>query len=668
MAQQGELFPEPDVVITLDGAQREPRVWVRRLVIWEKPGEIIRDIPLRRGLNVIWSPDPGASQAALGQDAGSGHGAGKTLFCRLLRYCLGEDTFSNDDQRRSIAQQLPSGLVGAEVMIAGKLWAVIRPIGTTRKHFAREGVSLETISPIKDPGEDIQPFLDALRSSLFAEGIQKYLPVEHPNAPWLFALAWLSRDQECRFDHLLDWRHRRADSGSIAVSPTKDQLLIVVRAFLGFIRQEEMDLKVQREGFAEKKRTLERDLAYHQRQSKQIAADLIRELNVDDEQITDDDRGLVLFRNAAGSRLQDCEKEPSAENNSAMASLREQRDRVLAEQAVIKDEVNKRSAERELITQQMKQLRGERSNVDAKEIKALLGPVCPVCIVPIDQALGEGCGLSNELWDPTKPHEESQRIAKQIAACNDTIGRLNGFISERERRLKQLRQEEDGLATQIAALEEKSKEAGKQRRLEWSLAKGLVSKVSEYQGVLDGVEALNTEITRLAKSDEQASNSEAKYRSLHSDTLSRLKEIFAYVCRGLLGNRVKASLALSGQGLQTDVEVGGMAMESLKAIAFDLAALLMSVEGRTMLPALLIHDSPREADLGEAIYHRIFRLMRGIERLSADPPFQYLITTTSRPPAEFCEPPFLIVQLQGSEVSGRLLRRSLGESEIVSND
>lgn len=669
MAQQGELFPEPEVVITLDGARPEPRVWVRRIVIWERPGEVIREIPLRRGLNVIWSPDPGAEQAELGQDAGSGHGAGKTLFCRLLRYCLGEDTFSNDDQRRSIAQQLPSGLVGAEVMIAGKPWAVIRPIGTTRKHFAREGVPLETISPIKDPGEDIQPFFDALRGSLFPEGIEKYLPVEQPNAPWLFALAWLSRDQECRFDHLLDWRHRRADSGSIALNPTKDQLLIVVRAFLGFIREEEMDLKSQREGFAEEKRTLERDLAYHQRQSKQLVAELTRDLGVAPEQIIGDDSGLTSLRNAAESRLQECDSEGGAEDNSAaMASLREQRDRALAEQAVINDEVKRYSAERELIEQQVKQLRGERSNLDAKEIKALLGPVCPVCVVPIDQALGEGCGLSNELWDPTKPHEESQRIGKQIAACNDAITRLKGLIFEREQRQKKVHQEVEVFEARIRAIEEKSKKAEKERRLKWSIAKGRVSKVDEYQSVLAKIETVNAELKRLVTSDEQASNSEAKYRSLHSDTLSRLKELFSYVCRGLLGNQVRATLTLSGQGLQADVEVGGMAMESLKAIAFDLATLLLSIQGRTMLPAFLVHDSPREADLGEAIYHRLFRLARSMERLSDDPPFQYVITTTSRPPEDFCEAPFLVAQLQGAEISGRLLQRHLGESEIVSNE
>ena len=112
MAQQSELFPEPTVVVRPSGARGEPRLWVRRLAIWEKPGTIIRDISLRRGLNIIWSPDPGVESAVVGRGDGSGHGAGKTLFCRLLRYCLGEDTFANDDLRRSVAEQLPTGLGG----------------------------------------------------------------------------------------------------------------------------------------------------------------------------------------------------------------------------------------------------------------------------------------------------------------------------------------------------------------------------------------------------------------------------------------------------------------------------------------------------------------------------------------------------------------------------
>jgi hypothetical protein len=168
----------------------------------------------------------------------------------------------------------------------------------------------------------------------------------------------------------------------------------------------------------------------------------------------------------------------------------------------------------------------------------------------------------------------------------------------------------------------------------------------------------------LARRDEELADLQVQLRNRHSDTLSRLGDLFSYVCRGLLGNQVRASLVLSGQGLKADVEVGGMAMESLKTIAFDLAALLMSIEGRTTLPAFLVHDSPREADLGEAIYHRLFRLMQKLECLSGEAPFQYIITTTTKPPQELCQEPFLVAKLEGAEVDGRLLRRNLGELEV----
>ncbi len=99
----------------------QPRLWVRRLVVWkETGGEVVRDISLRPGLNIIWSPDPtddGGEQGALG------HGAGKTLFCRLLRYCLGEDRFAAEGIRHDIADAFRDGLVGAEVVLDGVTWA-----------------------------------------------------------------------------------------------------------------------------------------------------------------------------------------------------------------------------------------------------------------------------------------------------------------------------------------------------------------------------------------------------------------------------------------------------------------------------------------------------------------------------------------------------------------
>lgn len=72
----------------------KPDVWISRVVIFERllPEPVkIRDIPLSKGLNIIWAEeaeddDPVAEI--------TGHSAGKTTFCRLLRYLLGEKTLA----------------------------------------------------------------------------------------------------------------------------------------------------------------------------------------------------------------------------------------------------------------------------------------------------------------------------------------------------------------------------------------------------------------------------------------------------------------------------------------------------------------------------------------------------------------------------------------------
>lgn len=101
------------------------------------------------------------------------------------------------------------------------------------------------------------------------------------------------------------------------------------------------------------------------------------------------------------------------------------------------------------------------------------------------------------------------------------------------------------------------------------------------------------------------------------------------------------------------------AIDSLKVLAFDLAVLCLSIEGATHVPAFLVHDSPREADLGLSIYHRLFRLVTEIEAFGDTPQFQYIITTTTRPPEDLAVEPWLRMTLRGSPGNERLLRRNL---------
>jgi hypothetical protein len=104
MADQIEFLPEPSVDIPQD--TNGPNLWIKRLVIVREPGDVIRDVELHPGLNIVWSADEEGSGGEF-SDYGD-HGVGKTLFCRLLRYCLGERRFAPTRVRLSRSVRSPS--------------------------------------------------------------------------------------------------------------------------------------------------------------------------------------------------------------------------------------------------------------------------------------------------------------------------------------------------------------------------------------------------------------------------------------------------------------------------------------------------------------------------------------------------------------------------------
>lgn len=309
--------------------------------------------------------------------------------------------------------------------------------------------------------------------------------------------------------------------------------------------------------------------------------------------------------------------------------------------------------------EQLRALRGERANLDATEIKARLGDVCPVCRVPIDRALAEGCHFSRILPDAAAVAEEKRTVADQMQDCDSAIGACHTEIAAKKRSLSQLRQRQTGIESGIDALETEIDRGSRQNRQRWSGKQRVMERVTELQRTYDDASQARRGAGELAAKDDQLRDRQAELRASHRDVLGRFDELFGYVCRGVLGNNISASVSLTGLGIQADVQVGGMAMESLKAIAFDLAATLMSIEGRTVVPAFVVHDSPREADLGVSIYHKWFRFIASLEKLSAESPFQYIITTTSEPPSELRSSGFVVATLHGAAPTERLLRREL---------
>jgi hypothetical protein len=74
------------------------------------------------------------------------------------------------------------------------------------------------------------------------------------------------------------------------------------------------------------------------------------------------------------------------------------------------------------------------------------------------------------------------------------------------------------------------------------------------------------------------------------------------------------------------------------------------------LPGLFLHDSPREADMEDALYHRLFFLVAELEKLfkQQEPSFQYIVATTTPPPDELDRKPYVRLRLDARSVGGLL--------------
>ena len=222
------MEPEP--------GRTEPRLWVKRFCIWSEPGVLVREIELREGLNIIWSPDSRDGNGPIG------HGAGKSTFCRLLRYCLGEETFGSRDQRSRIHAAFPKGQVGAEVILDGEQWAVLRSINGRNRDLALQGITLEQAQEADTP-TTIQPLISALQDQLLPGMAALMPPKVAPSEVWQAVLAWLSRDQECHFGHPLEWRDSSTESLSPVRDLSKQHTLQIVRAIIGSITSEELSVQ-----------------------------------------------------------------------------------------------------------------------------------------------------------------------------------------------------------------------------------------------------------------------------------------------------------------------------------------------------------------------------------------------------------------------------------------
>jgi predicted nucleic acid-binding Zn-ribbon protein len=647
-----ELFSRPAFSLTPESGRTGPKLWVRRLAIWREPNSIIRDIPLKPGLNIIWSPDSETKNAPIG------HGSGKTSFCRLLRFCLGEDSFAPDELRHRIGEMFPKGYVGAEIILDDELWVVLRGLGERRRDTVIRDGSLDTAFQIDLAPTGIEPLRQAFTKAIISDAVKTMPRDIGEQGAWKALLAWVTRDQECRFSHPLSWRDPNSDSLSPVRHLSNTDRLFIVRALIGALTANEIDTQqneeIERNNLSAQRTHLSRLKWQIERMRKSLVESLGETAGLEPSVPME----ALAFKNAASQRLQEALKMPVEYASTDLARARLDRDAARDTLRELERELREVASAIEEKRNVISMIRGELPEAYAQTASEK-NPVCPICKVRIDKVLAEGCGISRETCD--------------LHALQVEIARKEEAIEKTTRDLQSLRDREPALRSEIAAAQQEYSAREKTRTALEQAADGRSRSVRAAQRMIDEADRYESLLAERDSADvmdgtierrlEATRNSLSAYREAASASIQRLSGWFDAILGELVPGEVLGEAKLDGNGLSFRVQMGGdrstSAIDSLKVVAFDLACLVMSIEGKTFLPSFLVHDSPREADLSRSIYQRLFEFAAKLQGHGKTPLFQYILTTTTAPPDAFQSAPWVRLKIRGAPASERLLQTDL---------
>lgn len=629
-----------------------PRLWVRRLAIFSDPQTIIRDVSLKPGLNIIWTPDMSSSGSRA-----LAHGSGKTAFCRLLRTCLGEPGYATDTQRSRLMARLPNGLFAAEILIDGTCWVAIRPLGLPGGEFVIQADSVENAIERGHRDGD-QTSIDPVIVASFFSTIAGATPPEvSRDHVWDVLRAWLTRDQECRLSDILAWRSSQTQTRSRAQVLGETAKLTMVRLALRALDAEERAAATrERELVAAVEEERRRHTYQQQRYAEGLQA-ARRALNVDEEVGFDDTidrKGLISLAEAALAEAMraDLPKPPDVGSIfERLKALNDERDELVGRRQLLEKEVEPKRIEANHL----------RSEASLGEIDITQGRVrvCQICRVQVDEVLAKGCGISLERCD-------LPAIRAAIAEKQKKAAELDSEANATEQDAKRIEVLIQQLEPRKQALEAEVKAADTASNAAQAAAKAVQDRIYRVRRTLDDVRSLReseaaTKPTASATAALEAVRAQMDAgRSRARAAIRTLEEKYQGIMAAWLPEGVTGAVKLDGNGLKVDAEFSGRgevstaALDSLKIVAFDLAALHMAVEEKADLPAFLVHDSPREADLDGQLYAGLFKLVHQWEEAAGTPCFQYIVTTTTAPPPDLQGDSYVRLRMSSTPAEQRL--------------
>ena len=672
--------------LNLKPIRSEPDVWVSRLVIYEDIGpktpKVIRDIRLTRGLNIIWAAE---SEDDSPTAEISGHSAGKTTFCRLLRYVLGENTFGTKAAIELIRKAFPNGYVAAEIHVRGKKWAVRRPFGSGRMSYIKQDATIEemleertgAVSQEEYPKKlGLEALLDELETGQIVQTAE--------NIRWAHILAWCTRDQETRFQNIYDWRSPRSESDTPAFRFPKAGPLFVMRAVLGLFLPEELKGEENLAELKRRRERLEKELEEKQREPQW-------RVNLYDHQLRQ--RLKILLPGE-----QDIDSRPFRSGNLLPEDLERLTKRATKE---IETSIGQLERQYDELQVQIDGLGAEirRYENQLAELDALFD-MDAAAGVELDRGLAQrqeqrkrleefkdkACPVGGVLIRECTHVQERQRVL-EITQLQDTHA-MEQAEARREDERKRIEEQKANLRGIVEKLKGERQTLIAERT---SLLADMRTKYDELRELQrtrdeldawtkrrddpDGYEDLHHLRQQLYKTENEIAKTEKDLAELlrqHDENRERLAAIFSGAVRSVLSSDgYDGKVEIEDRELTFHITHGaamsGEAVETLAVLLADVASLVYyTVSDNAHLPGFLVHDSPREADLGIRIYRSFIRFVASLQAHFGEPdkcPFQYVLTTTTPPPKELQGAPFVKLRLDASKPSQLLLGRNVATTD-----
>lgn len=634
-------LPWPAPELKAGAGLAEPRLWVRRLRLWhdfaDDDAAHGRDIPFRRGLNIVSSPaGPTAEQVS------TGHAAGKTLLCRQIRYCLGEDTFADPEDTVAIRTRFPNGGVGAEVRLCGETWLVRRSFASRADDRALRGEEFEDLANDAHRGS-FGAFREAIEAVAFTDAHRELLKeFEDVENPWQYVLAWLTRDQECRLDGLTHWRHPESSSHSPVRKAAAETRLNMLRMTIGLYSEQSNTARRRVAEASQTASTVDSEASQADARFKVLRRDLATALQLHEGDIwppPPPPAGEALYDEQAAReahvRSLDAAIDQRLRNTSAVEATAEQKADEQAHGAAraqlaeveqrithLEDEVKCGKAQLELVSTE-----SAKAWADLRRAKH---PTCPYDDTPLDVEKAKFMCPMPKLPDPDAARrlaEESdthqREVAEEVASKASELATLKGLRAQ--------------LSTRIATFERAIQihqlaitRATQESQAAWAVKGTMRSFVAAVKALADARAS-----EKKAKDDEKIIL-ESKNEHLSTYSTAELTKWFDVLVKQIVAKEAKGDVTLDGKGLHATIQWRGrrrsVALNSLRLVLFDLAALLCAVEGTSSAPAFLLHDSPREGDLDPWTYARLFETALALCPEEQMAPFQYIVTTTTEPP------------------------------------